>query len=126
MPRAVSARASSSTPVLSETESSARRTGSVIELIPRKARSPGAPGKCSGAAEAELLQLLAQRAAVDAENAGGAALVTFGVVEYHAEQRLFDLAQNEIVQMCRPVAVQAGEILAEGTLGVGGQGQLTP
>ena len=46
------------------------------------------------------LQFLAQRAAIDAENVGGAALVAVGVVEHRFEQRLFDFAQHQIVS-CR-------------------------
>ena len=76
---------------------------------------------CS-AGEAELAQLLAQRAPVDAEDRGGAALVAGGIVEHGAEQRFFDFAQHEVVQVRRLVAVQVGEIIGESALGVVSQG----
>src|SRR5256885_11721687 len=41
----------------------------------------------SGAGKPELLQFLAQRAAVDAENARGLALVAARVIEHDAKQR---------------------------------------
>src|SRR4051812_15279524 len=83
-----------------------------------------ASSRISSIAETELLQLLAQRAAIDAEDARGAALVTFGIVEHYAEQRLFNLAQHEVVQMRRTVTVQAREVVAERALGVPAQWQL--
>ena len=49
-----------------------------------------------------------------------------GVVEHDAEQRLFDLAQHQVVQVRRPVAVQAGEVIAQCALGVIAQRQLPP
>ena len=74
------------------------------------------------AGEAELTEFLAQRAAVDAEDRGGAALVARGVVEHGAEQGLFDFAQHEVVQVRGLVAVQVGEVVGECSLGVVTQG----
>src|ERR1700723_1124204 len=107
MLRRASERASSIRPVLSETESSARRTGSI-----------GARAAASGAPKSELLQLLTQRATVDAEDARGAALVALRVVEHDAKQRLLDFAQHQVVQMSRTMPVQAGEVITERPLGV--------
>src|ERR1700683_648919 len=108
MLRGARARASSSRPVLSETDSSARRTGSGMA----RAAAP------SGAPKSELLQLLAQRAAVDAENAGGAALVAFRVVEDDPEQGLLDLAQHQVIEVCGSVPVETGEVVDPGALRV--------
>src|SRR5688572_5572533 len=84
--RSASARAKSTSPVLSETERSARRTRI-------STRAP-----CGSAVrQAELAQFLAQRAAVDAENVCGAALVAVRVVEHSLEQRFFDFAQDHVV-----------------------------
>ena len=88
-------------PVLSETESSARRTGSGMASGLDGAAASAGRAASSGAAKSELLELLAQRAAVDAENPRGTALVAFGVVEHRAEQRLFDLAQHQIIEVRR-------------------------
>src|SRR5579871_6358877 len=71
-PRSFSARANSTIPVLSETLSSARRTGVSTSLL----------------VDAKLFEFLAQGAAIDAENDGGAALVALDVVHHHFEQGL--------------------------------------
>src|ERR1700689_62809 len=102
MLRRASERASSIRPVLSETESSARRTGTI-----------GARAAPSGAPKSELLQLLAQRAAVDAQDHRCAALVALCVVEHDAKQRLLHLAQHQVIQLRRAVAVETGEVIAE-------------
>ena len=74
------------------------------------------------AGEAELTEFLAQRAAVDAEDRGGAALVARGVVEHGAEQRFFDLAQHHVVEVRWLVAVQVREVVGECSFGVVTQG----
>src|SRR6185312_3086484 len=109
MLRFASARASSTMPVLSDTERSARRTVNTL----------------GASRQAQFLQLLAQGPAVDSQNAGGAALVTFRIVQHDAEQRLFDLAQHEIVQMRWPVTIQTGEVIAQCTLSVIAQRQFS-
>src|SRR5512147_1973479 len=96
--RAASARANSTSPVLSETDSRARRIVTSIE---------------SGR-KAELTHLLAQGTPVDAEYGRGAALVAGRVVEHGAEQGLFDLAQHHVVQVRGLVAVQVGKIIRQG------------
>src|SRR4029079_12924626 len=100
--RATSARANSTSPVLSETYSRARR---IVTSI-------------NSGREAELAHLLAQGAAVDAENRGGTALVAGRIIEHGAEQGFFDLAQHHVVQVRRLVAVQVRKIIGEGALGV--------
>src|SRR3984893_8798314 len=128
MLRVARACASSMRPVLSETERSARRTGGGMGFISqtrrRRRRRRRAYG--SGAGEPELLQFLAQGAAVDAENACGAALVALRVIEHDAKQRLLDLAQHQVVEMRRPLTVQAGEVIAQGALGMLAQRQFPP
>src|SRR5882757_8261417 len=95
MPRSFSSRANSTIPVLSETLSSARRTGvSTKRLL----------------VDAELFQLLAQGAAIDAENGRGAALVALHVAHHDLEQRFFDFAHDQIVQVCGLVAIERFEI----------------
>src|SRR5262245_13762627 len=70
-------------------------------------------GGMTSAREAELSQLLAKSAPVDAENGRGAALVAGRVVEHGAEQGFFHLAQYEVVQVRRLVAVQVGEVIGK-------------
>src|SRR6202521_6083952 len=68
MPRSFSSRANSTIPVLSETLSSARRTGvSNVFLL----------------ADPELFEFFAQGAAIDAENRRGAALIALDVAHHH-------------------------------------------
>src|SRR5579872_412110 len=112
MLRLRSSRASSSTPDLSETESSARRTGSSIRV------GLGLAG------QAELLQLLAQRTAIDPQDDGSATLVAFGIVQDHTEEGFLHLAQHEVIEVRRAVAVQAGEVFAQRALSVIAQRQL--
>ena len=68
--------------------------------------------------KAELAQFFAQRPAVDSENGGGAALIARRVIEHGTEQRFFHLAQHQIVQVRRLVAVQVGKVVGQGSLGV--------
>src|SRR5688572_5958348 len=105
-PRVASSRASSTMPDLSETESNARRAFSRVIW--------------SGS-ESVLAQLLAQRAAVDAEDGRRTALVAVGVVHHGLEQRQLHFAHDEIVEAAGAVAVQAVEVAAERLLGVGTQ-----
>src|SRR3984893_12234580 len=127
MLRVARACASSMRPVLSETERSARRTGGGMGFIisqTRRRRRRRADG--SGAGKPELLQFLAQGAAVDAENACGGALVALRVIEHDAKQRLLDLAQHQVVEMGRPLTVQAGGVIAQGALGMIAERQFPP
>src|SRR6185295_5081240 len=101
--RAARARAKSTSPVLSETDNRARRMVTSIVFLLR---------------EAELAQLLAQRAPVDAEDRGGAALVARRIVEHGAEQGFFNLAQHQVVQVRGLVAVEVREVVGESALGV--------
>src|SRR2546421_5095466 len=125
MLRLASSRARSTRPVLSETERSARRTGGGMGFIPQRRRRRRRAGG-SGGGKPELLQFLAQGAAVDAENVCGAALVAVRVIEHDAKQRLLDLAQHHFVETGGPVTVQAGEVIAQGALGVVAQRQFPP
>ena len=82
MPRSFSSRANSTIPVLSETLSSARRTGvSNVYLL----------------ADPELFELFAQGAAIDAENRRSAALIALNMAHHDLEQRFLDLAHHELV-----------------------------
>src|SRR5690606_15747908 len=55
-------------------------------------------------------QLLAQGAAVDAEDLRRTALIALRVIQHRLEQRLLDLADDELVQIARFVSVEAFEI----------------
>src|SRR5271155_2711717 len=95
MPRSFSSRANSTIPVLSETLSNARRTGvSTNGLL----------------VDAELFQLLAQSTAIDAENGRGAALVALHMTHHDLEKRFFHFAHDQIVQVCRLMAIERVEI----------------
>src|SRR5215468_4372194 len=72
--------------------------------------------------QAELTQLLAQRPAVDTENAGGAALVALDVIEHRLEQRFLDFAQDHVVELRGAVTVQAREVVVQSLLGMIAQG----
>src|SRR5512139_192398 len=113
-PRAANARARSVSPVLSETESSARRTG----------RSMCLSGPARSGRQPEFAQLLAQGAAGDAEDHRRLALVAAGVVEHGAEQGFLDLTQHHVVQPGGPVAVEAGQVVGKRALGVVAQWQV--
>src|SRR5512141_236339 len=112
-PRSRSARAKSSRPSLFETLSSARRTGVVTISDPRWRRRPAG----SSAGYPVDLQLLAQGAAIDAEDVRGATLVAGRVVEHRAEQRLLDLAHHQVVQVAWCMAVETREVRVQGLLG---------
>src|SRR5690349_2614041 len=117
--RAASARAKSTRPVLSETDRRARRIVTSMESLfywPEESRPEILARKT------ELAKFLAQSAPVDAEDGRGAALVARGIVQDGAEQRLFDFAKHEVVEVCRLMTVQVGEIIGKRTFGVVTQG----
>jgi hypothetical protein len=60
----------------------------------------GAPHHSMG--ETELLELLAQRAAIDAQDSGRPALVAVRVIEHHSKERLLDLAQHQLIEVRGP------------------------
>src|ERR1700694_6219691 len=104
MLRLARARATSMRPVLLETERSARRTGGGMGFISQTRRRRRRRRACgSGAGKPELLQFLAQGAAIDAENACGAALVSLRVIEHAGQQRLLAPAQHQVVEMGGPL-----------------------
>src|SRR5690606_20630054 len=121
MPRADSARARSTRPVLSETDSSARRTGRRSAVIVARGGKRGAgiiaaasarPWPRGASGDAVLAQFLAQRRAVDAEHGGGAALVAVAVLEHFQEQRDLQLAQRDLVEVVGAVAVEIAQVAA--------------
>src|SRR5690606_3600327 len=93
--RSRSDRANSTMPCLSETLSRARRCAVIAPSITD---------------EIVCLQLLAQRAAIDAENLRRAALIALRVAHDGFQQRLLDLADDELIEISRFVSVQACEI----------------
>src|SRR5690554_1232990 len=97
MLRAASARASSTSPVLSDTDSSARRTG-IRSAVMRSS------------AQAVFAQLPAQGGAVDAQHPGGAALVAVAVVEHFDEQRDLEFAQRDLVEVVGAAAVEVAKV----------------
>ena len=64
------------------------------------------------------LELLAQRAAINAEDTGCLALVAVRIIHHGLEQRSLDLANDQVVQIARAVAVERGEIGRECVFGV--------
>jgi hypothetical protein len=56
-------------------------------------------------------EFLSQSAAVNAEYAGRLALIALRVIHDGFEQGPFNLADNQVVQIARPVAVQRCKIL---------------
>src|SRR6476620_2456091 len=91
-PSAASSRASSTTPVLSDTEISACMAGGFLldELV--------------------LDQLAAQSVAVDAEPLRGPALVALGVLHHGLEQRSLDHLEDHVVYRRRIDAAQVAEV----------------
>lgn len=63
-------------------------------------------------------EFLAQRAPIDAQDAGSLALIAVRIVEHGLEQRPLDFTDDEVVQIPRPVAVQVFEIFIERVFGV--------
>src|SRR5690606_5651088 len=120
-PRAARALASSTRPVLSDTDSRARRRGRRSTVIAWEgqrgnrdytARRQVSPGSRSD--DAVVAQLAAQGRAVDAEHGGGAALVAFAVVEHFHEQRDLEFAQGDVVQVLGVAAIQVADVAAHG------------
>src|SRR5947209_6323496 len=99
MPSALSSRASSTTPVLSETEISA--------CI---ASSRGCRGEAPSLDQLVLDELAPQGVAVDAEPFGGTALVAAGFLHHDLEQRPLDDAQDHLVHRRRLDAAQVAEV----------------
>src|SRR5262245_8596767 len=93
-PRWCSARAKSTTPVLSDTEINAR-------VIDRSLQ------------EFVVAQLASQRVAVDAEPVGGLALVAVGLPHDHLEQRPLDSVHDHLVHRVRLGTAQVVEVALE-------------
>src|SRR6185312_3118566 len=89
-------------------------------------QEPGSSALDHSMGEAELLQLLAQGAAIDAENPCCPALVAVRVIEDHAKEGLLDLAQHQVVKIRRARTVEAREVIAQSALGVAAQRQQRP
>src|SRR5436305_3506304 len=102
-PSACSARAKSTTPVLSETDSKAVSGFIGIRWRPRSRRPLSLD-------QLVLDQLAAQRVAVDAEPFGRAALVALGVLHHHVEQRLLHDRHDHLVHRRRLDAAQVLEV----------------
>jgi hypothetical protein len=58
-------------------------------------------------------EFLSQGTAIDAEYAGSLALVALRVVHDGFEQGSFNLADNQIIQIARPIAVERCKVLIE-------------
>src|SRR5690606_33373209 len=136
-PRLASARASSTSPVLSETESSARRifTGgreaacmgtpegglggrrSIAATPGRSVEAALAPQgrvRAGRSGQAVLAQLLAQRGAVDAEHLRGAALVAVAVGQHLGQQGDLELGQRDLVQVGVGALAHVAQVAAHG------------
>src|SRR5450755_1973642 len=102
MPSAASSRASSTTPVLSETDISA-----CMGLL------GGAPRRALSLDQLVLDELAAQGVAVDAQPFGGAALVAAGLLHDHLEHRPLDDAQDHFIHRRGLDAAQILEVALE-------------
>ena len=100
-PNSCSARANASIPCLSDTLSSARR------ILPSAATAARRLRRLRD--EAVGAKLLAQGAAIDAENPCRPALVSRGLLHHRFEQRTFHLANHQAVQAVAFVSVQPGK-----------------
>src|SRR5690606_25904993 len=114
-------RASSTRPVLSDTESRARRifTGAAGEGADvmaggfgGKADNYTGPG-AAASGQAVVAQLLAQGRAVDAEHRRGAALVAVAVRQHFGEQRDLQFLQRDLVQVAVVATVEVAEVAAD-------------
>src|SRR5689334_448094 len=103
-----SARASSSTPVLSETLISARRVDAMV------GRWVAVEGRAAWRSlDAVALDLLAQRVAVQAEQLGGDRLVAAHFVQHHFDQRLFHAADDHGIDLPWLLSVKVAEVAVQ-------------
>src|SRR5450631_1515431 len=110
-----SARASSTTPVLSETLMRARWTFIVLSSRRRPGSNHWAPafaGVTCRLIQPVLLQLLAEGIAVQAEQLRGAGLVALGLEHHDLEHRLLDGADHHVIDARRLLPVEVLEVLA--------------
>src|SRR5262249_31751134 len=98
-PRAARPRANSTIPALSETLMSARLTFTARSRL-----------------DPQLLDLLAQGVAVDAEHRSRGALIALGLAEHRLDQGPLDVPQHHVVDLGRLLAVHVPEITLEGAL----------
>src|SRR5471030_1106456 len=121
------ARASSSTPVLSETLMRACLTTMLIAGPGGWAMGDEARGASRAVAlpcthhpqrrsrfNLELLDFFTQRVAIDAQPLGRRRLVALGVVQHDLEHGLFHVLQHHVVDRARALAVQVLEIFFQG------------
>src|SRR3954449_9527813 len=110
----ISARASSSTPVLFETLISARRMNGVVfdawdEKLPLAAHAT------QPSLDTVTLDLLAQGVAVEAEQLGRDGLIAADFVQHHFDQRLFHTADDHGIDLSRLLPVQIPEVAVQGS-----------
>src|SRR5690606_3576222 len=67
----------------------------------------------SFAVELERLELLAQRAAIDPEDLRRFALIAVRVRKHVLKERLFDFANDEVIQVARLMSVQVCEVAVQ-------------
>src|SRR5258706_1401793 len=99
MPSAASPRANSTIPALSETLMSARLTFTAASRL-----------------DPQLLDLLAQRVAIDSEHGCRGALVALRLAEHGLDQRPLDVPEHHVVDLGRLLAVHVAEIALERAL----------
>src|SRR5690606_1478881 len=111
-PRAARARANSTMPVLSDTES---RAVSIFMVGQRRWRKAVGTRRARSGLDVVRLELLAQRVAGDAQHFGRPGLVSAGPLEGHLEHRAFDAAHHHFphvvglgVAQVFEIALQAG------------------
>ena len=59
-------------------------------------------------------EFLAQGGAIDPKDLGRHALVALGVVQHRLEEGFFDFAQNQFIQIPRPMAVEIAKVFLQG------------
>src|SRR5690242_715344 len=99
-PRAASARANSTMPVLSETDSNACVTVPAIRM----------PEKLD---ELVLRELRAERVPIEAQHLGRLRLVAVRPLEHRREQRALDVRDDHVVDAVRRLAVEAAEVFVQ-------------
>src|SRR3990167_9478995 len=103
-PRACSAWAKSTMPVLSDTDSNA------VVMVNASGERKGGDQLLD---QLVIQELAAQRVAVDAQPFGGLALVALGMLHNHLEHRALDRAHHHVVHGVRLGAAQVLEILLQ-------------
>ena len=64
----------------------------------------------SGLAQMIGFELFPEGIPIDAQNPGRLALIVFGIIHHHLEQRLLDLRQHQLIDVTRQLSVEVHEV----------------